>query len=206
MKMGNPLAIVFVAPLLMLFAKFSVIGHRLILVDFNAGNRWINPFAWSNRESYFMIRMILVLAIVLIGSFIISLVPLTLVRQSLTAAQLANPSALFPYSVLFAGIPALYLLARLSLMFPATSLDMETGVDWAWNISRGNGLKIMVIVGPVPWLGLIVQYLLFLALPGLVADILSEITGFLFLTVEITALSLAYRELVQSGHNKPGEG
>ena len=194
-SLHNPLAIIFVAALLLLFAKFSVTCHRLVLVEFKTGDQWILPFSWSDRESYFLIRMLLVLAVVLIGSFIISLVPLTMVLQSLPPGQRENPEALFPFSVLFAGIPALYLLARLSLLFPATAVDAITGLDRAWNISRGNGLKIMVIIGPIPWLGGLLKYFILSALPGLFAEIISELISYIFIVIEITALSLAYREL-----------
>lgn len=193
----NPVSVFFVAISLLLFAKFAVICHRLVLVDFNAGSRLILPFSWSERETRFVRSMIIVYAITSIGSIIISMVPLALVAQSLPEAQRNNPIALFPFAVLLAGIPAIYLLARMSLVFPATAVDAQAGLAWAWNKSRGNGIRLAIIVGLIPWISAALEYYLTRLIQGTIAALFSNLVNYVLIVIEITALSLAYRELVQ---------
>ena len=196
-KLNNPVSVFFVALSLLLFAKFAVICHRLVLVDFNAGSRLILPFSWSERETRFVRSMIIVYAITSIGSIIISMVPLALVAQSLPEAQRNNPIALFPFAVLLAGIPAIYLLARMSLVFPATAVDAQAGLAWAWNKSRGNGIRLAIIVGLIPWISAALEYYLTRLIQGTIAALFSNLVNYVLIVIEITALSLAYRELVQ---------
>ena len=203
--LSNPVSIFFVALSLLLFAKFAVICHRLVLVDFNAGSRLILPFSWSERETRFVRRMIIVYAITSIGSIIISMVPLALVAQSLPEAQRSNPAALFPFAVLLAGIPAIYLLARMSLVFPATAVDAETGLAWAWNKSRGNGIRLAIIVGLIPWISAVLEFYLTSLVHGTIAVLISNLVNYVLIVIEITALSLAYRELVQPERTPNGD-
>jgi len=198
--LSNPVSVFFVALSFLLFAKFAVICHRLVLVDFNTGSRLILPFSWSERETRFVRRMIIVYAITSIGSIIISMVPLALVAQSLPEAQRNDTAALFPFAVLLAGIPAIYLLARMSLVFPATAVDAETGLAWAWNKSRGNGIRLAIIVGLIPWISAGLEYYLTSLIPGTIAALISSLVNYVLIVIEITALSLAYRELVQQEH------
>jgi hypothetical protein len=204
-RLNNPASIFFVALSLLLFAKFAVICHRLVLVDFSASSQWIPPFSWSLRETYYLRRMIIAYALTSVGSILISLVPLAMVAQSLPESQRNDPNALLPFAMLFAGIPAIYLLARLSLVFPATAVDAQTGIGWAWNKSRGNGLRIAVIVGLIPWLSLVVEYFMTKLMPGIFAAIAANIINYVLIAVELTALSLAYREMVQPGQTSKSD-
>jgi hypothetical protein len=195
--LSNPVSVFFVAVSMLLFAKFAVICNRLVLVDFNAGSRLILPFSWSERETHFVRRMIIVYALTSIGSIIISMVPLAMVAQSLPEAQRNDPAALFPFAILLAGIPAIYLLGRMSLVFPATAVDAQTGLAWAWNKSRGNGIRLAIIVGLIPWISAALEYYLTRIIDGTIASVISSLVNYLLIVIEITALSLAYRELVQ---------
>jgi len=198
--LSNPVSVFFVAVSLLLFAKFAVICHRLVLVDFNTGGRLILPFSWSERETRFVRRMIIVYSITSIGSIIISMVPIALVAQSLPEAQRSNPAVLFPFAVLLAGIPAVYLLARMSLVFPATAVDARSGLAWAWDTSRGNGIRLAIIVGLIPWTSAALEFYLTRLIPGTIAALISNLVNYILIVIEITALSLAYRELVQQEH------
>lgn len=195
--LGNPISVIFIALSMLLFAKFAVTCHRLVLVDFNNSVSWISPFSWSTRETFFLRRVIIVYLLTLVGSTIISMMPLAIVAQSLPEAQRNNPAALFPYATIFAGIPAIYLLARMSLVFPATAVDSQTGLTWAWNISRGNGLRISIIVGLIPWISMALVFYLTRYVPGYAGMVVSDILNFVLVVIELTALSLAYREIIQ---------
>lgn len=197
--LSNPVSVFFVALSMLLFAKFAVICHRLVLVDFSAGSRWLSPFSWSGRETLFLRKMIIVYVLTFLGSVLISMVPLAMVAQSLPEAQRNNPVALFPFAVLLAGIPGIYLLARMSLVFPATAVDSQSSLAWAWNKSRGNGIRIAIIVGLIPWMSAVLEYFLTKLIHGAIAAIVSNIVNYVLIVIEITALSLAYRELAQQG-------
>lgn len=205
-RLNNPVSIFFAVLSLLLFAKFAVTCHRLVLVDFNADDRWTLPFSWSVRESVFLRRMIIVYAITSVGSILISLVPLAMVAQSIPESQRNDPATLLPFAMLFAGIPAIYFLARLSLVFPATAVDAQTGIGQAWNQSRGNGLRIAIIVGLIPWLSLAVEYFMSKLVPGVFAAIAANIINYVLITIELIALSLAYREMVQQGKAAGSDG
>jgi len=197
--LSNPVSVFFVALSMLLFAKFAVICHRLVLIDFNTGSRLISPFSWSERETRFLRKIIIVYVLTFLGSILISMVPLALVAQSMPEAQRNNPAALFPFAVLLAGIPGVYLLARMSLVFPATAVDSQSSLGWAWNKSRGNGIRIAIIVGLIPWMSALLEYALTKLIHGTIAAIISNILNYVLIVIEITALSLAYRELVQQG-------
>lgn len=200
-RLGSPATTFFLVLSMLLYTKFAVICHRLVLVEFNTGSKLILPFSWSDRETRFFGWMILVYVLVTIASTIISMAPLALLAQSLPEAERNNPVALFPFAILLAGIPATYLLARMSLMFPATAIDARPGLAWAWNMSRGNGVRIAVIIGLIPWASGILDYLFKKLVPGLPAAIVASIISYIFITIEITALSLSYREISEHANN-----
>ena len=96
---------------------------------------------------------------------------------------------------LMALLLALWFFSRLSLLFPAIAIDRGFHPVAAWHLSRGNSLRLMVIVGVFPFLlatPILVVYREDAAVLELIArDLLTA----LLLTVEIAALSLAYWHL-----------
>lgn len=89
----------------------------------------------------------------------------------------------------------LWIFARLSLLFPAIAIDRGFDPVAAWNLSRGNSLRLMVVVGVFPFLlatPILVVYREDAAVLELIArDLLTA----LLLSVEVAALSLAYWHL-----------
>ncbi|MEO3427633.1 hypothetical protein AAFN88_02170 [Pelagibius sp. CAU 1746] len=73
---------------------------------------------------------------------------------------------------------ALYVVARLSLVFPALSIDRRLGLAGSWRLSRGVGLKL---------LGVILAVLFFMVLTGIVGGLVlrSDININIGGTVEI---------------------
>lgn len=185
----------FLAVSMALHAKFAVICHRLILVDFSSGSKLVMPTSWSDRETRFFGRMIVIYFLVSIGSIVLMMVPLSLFLQMLPEAARDNPAKVVPYSVLFIGPPATYLLARLSLILPATALDRTEKLSWAWKASAGNGLQLAVLVGLLPWASGLFNYLFIGTNPDIITIVVVNIVNYVLMTIEIIALSLAYREL-----------
>ena len=104
-----------------------------------------------------------------------------------------------------AEIPATYVLARFCLLLPATALDNKQSLPWAYRVSGGNGIRIAIVVGILPWL-----------LDWLVSESATDGTSILLnlvyylatlisMVIEISLLSLAYKELVGNKSVQDGD-
>ena len=90
---------------------------------------------------------------------------------------------------------AIYFLARCSLVFPATAIDRSVGLKWSWRLSAGNGWRLVIIAGALPWV--LATFIL-----AFQRDIASfwELVALAFVSYllgifEIAGLSLAFKEL-----------
>jgi hypothetical protein len=110
----------------------------------------------------------------------------------------ANLPAWSPVLEFLASLPALYLVARLSLVFPATAIDRHVGLRWAWRMSRGNGWRLVVVVTVLPWLVSHLVGLLYRDEATAAEIVLLTVIGTALFALEIAALSVAYRELVRN--------
>ena len=103
-------------------------------------------------------------------------------------------------------IPATYYLARCSLVFPATAVDMKVGLQWSWRISQGNGWRLGIIVGALPW-GLSTINAIFLRDGASSLKLVAlALVSYLLMTIEIAALSLAFKELSGFGNTNELKG
>lgn len=105
-----------------------------------------------------------------------------------------------------ASIPALYVLARLSLAFPAVAIDRNAGLRWSWNRTRGNGWRIFVVVGLFPLLTDMTIWLVWREEATVLEETILSIFTFIGLAIEIIALSFVYKELAKqygSGDTDP---
>jgi len=96
-----------------------------------------------------------------------------------------------------ASIPALYVLARLSLAFPAVAIDRNAGLRWSWIRTRGNGWRIFVVVGLFPWLTDMAIWLVWREEASVVEETILSLFTFIGLAIEIIALSFVYKELAK---------
>lgn len=166
-----------------LFAIFAVACHRLVLLD----PRRVHP-GWSWREVRFLFW--------LVGMYLVYLavwLPVWTVLVNLTPGM--SPDWTREPAV----IPALYFVARLSLVLPAVALDGEVSFKWAWRLTRGNGWRLVVVVGVLPWAISQVLGLLYRADPTPVETVALTVIGIALFAVEIAALSISYRDLT-TGH------
>jgi len=130
---------------LIAFSIFAVTCHRLILMEHEK-----SPFRISlyTREIRFVSWLILVyglyfLVLMVITGFAINLPGGTYLVD-------ITDKVYSPTQLLY--IPAMYIFARLSLVFPATAIDEKAGLGWSWVNTRRNGWRLVVIVGMYPWL------------------------------------------------------
>ena len=171
------------------FVVFAVTCHRLVLVE---DATFTFQISFRLREVKFVGWAIAVYAIF----YLIVSVPLT-VTMNLPITSDAFDSSEFAYYAQFIfSIPATYILARLCLVFPATAIDMKYGLSWSWAQTRGNGWRIVVIVGLYPWLISTMIWLVSREDPMLIEQAFIAFLYYVGLALEVFALSLTYRAWV----------
>jgi hypothetical protein len=172
------------------FSFFAVTCHRLILVESGVRYR-----SFKDRPGYRELRFLgWVVAIYLIATILsipFAVAAATLLGETAVAGQGAG------WVKEIASIPALYLLARFSLIFPAAAIDNSVSMRWAWQRTRGNGWRITAVVGLFPWLIERANGLLLRADASAVEWMLLAILAYIGLAVGIIALSFTYREFAK---------
>ena len=199
--LGITLILIFTMIALIPYVLFSITCHRLALIE-NTKVPEYGMLTWTRREWWFLAYFILLPLIYSLANWIF--VPLTIglikeFKSSIREFQTIFGEIDFNQMLIYlVNTTATYLFARLSLIFPATAVDRDIDVDWAWKISRGNGWRLLIVVGAFP-----------LALKFLAGQILRENPTFgeqlvfilfslVLLAVEIVALSLSYKHLAEN--------
>lgn len=183
------------------FSYFAITCHRLIL----ASNTTLRQIQTINikRLAWFTAWIIVIYGL----SLFIELIALNILIQfvktpasvELTEAminqhqlELQQAKEIIEYIVY---LPIMYLLGRLSLVFPATAIDVKSGLKWSWIQTRHNGLRILVIIALFPWS---LDFLLSLLNRENATIFEQGIVGilmYLSAAIGIFALSLTYLEL-----------
>ena len=92
-------------------------------------------------------------------------------------------------------LPLYYLLARWMLVFPATSVDdEEASISTAWNLSQGNGWRLVVLVFLLPLVMNMVSLFLF-SQGMIVLTILCFILYLISILIGVGVISLSYSYL-----------
>jgi hypothetical protein len=178
------------------FSFLAVTCHRLILTGDVDRYKSFNAKPGS-RELRFLGWVIAIYAIKSLLEFVI-LIPFHFVSAG---ALVDDGGRIADWVKQIASIPALYVLARLSLVFPAAAIDKSCSPRWSWIRTRGNGWRIFAVVGLFPWLtGMAIGFVWREEATVLEQVALSIIT-YLGIAVEIIALSFTYKELAK--HYEP---
>jgi len=191
------------APQIILYTVFCIRCHRLVLL----GSRTqADPFPpqFVKREIPFLSFLVIisvgaVVVVLLIGTPI-SLV--WLVLSNLLGFSDMKFEALLIGPML--GLPAAYLFGRCCMVFPATAIDLEPTLTWAWKQSKDFAWRLGILAGLLPCLFSFIHYesMLFgLDQHHIVNSLIMGILGFAFTTIEVAVLSIAFREL--SGFENP---
>jgi hypothetical protein len=177
----------------LLFVWFAVTCHRLVLLDAATVASRLAP-RWSRRETRFLLC--------LVGAWLACLGVFLLVAMGLANVAIwvlpHKPEDVPLEWVEVAGrVPAYYVFARLSLVFPATAIDRDVDFRWAWRLSRGHGWRMFIVVAILPWLISEVLAVLWRGEATAVETAALTLIGTALFAVEIAALSLSYRELTK---------
>ncbi len=166
--------------------------HRIFLLDAKSATN-IKPFRWTIRETRFVGWGI----VIGIGTILIALpimfflVPLFVdLAKDLSENKLVTMLQIGIISTLI-----FYVTSRWSLVLPATAIDSShLTISWAWGLSSGNGWRLTLLLGFLPFM----TDLAFNFLPSydsILYSIIKVVAWLVIGVIEIGLLSLSYAYL-----------
>lgn len=195
---------VYAAAYYFLIVLFVVNCHRVVLLNSQHTNEWAVP-KWSWRETRFLGWTACIWIIAVVCGMVVSVIAFTIIGNTMPRfLELGSlkSSTLMLVSGHFVKIIYAYIFARLCLLLPSIAVDNVLNLQRAIELSRGNGWRLAIVVSVIPVAMKIItnvvyredasawEYMLWLTLTSTL------------LTVEIAALSLSYRELVEHPETK----
>jgi len=190
------LPFVYIVLWMTLFTRFAVICHRTVLLGADAEIKPYQFFSWSHRERAFLIRLIFVYLLAGITTLVLTQLIGTILGNIATFKSFLKEH--FDIVQTVAKVPATYLFARFCLLLPAAALDHRQTLKWAYGVSQGNGIRIAIAIGVLPW-GL--DWLVSTAMvdkPSLLLNLVYYFMSIVIMVIEISALSITYKELTHS--------
>jgi len=169
-------------------------AHRVFIMPDDQVTK-TKPLRWTWRETRFLgWWIVLVLVVVLIALPLpILFIGLNSVVPSAISVTEGGGYREIILSSLF--IILYYLLARLSLVLPATAIDQKgKSLKWSWRLSQGNSIRLLIIIGCIPLLINIFFYFLPES-EGIVLSLIYCALGLIVGAVEICLLSLSFNFL-----------
>lgn len=191
------LALVLIALIIAIFmtVTLAVIACHRIFILGESSMKGFKLISWTPREWRFIAWWIVIGLIASVVFLPIQVLLLSTLAQADGEMNVTTAVALY-----IGQIPAMYVFSRLALVLPATAVDKRPNLRWAWTVSKGNGLRLLVIIGLIPLMtDLIFQILAAarnLAISGsTVYSVISMVIGLYIVVVEIALLSLSYKAL-----------
>lgn len=181
--------------------------HRIFVLGENSIVNH-NILRWSSRETRFIgwsigIALLTILVALPFNFFLLPAI-LSIVFDANIDIWNVMEANRDPYLTLFVdeiillvNLPVLYLFSRWALVLPATATDQRPKLAWAKTVSRGNRLRLMILVGLLP---VLMDYA-FAFLPdfdSVIYDLFVTVVWLYVAVVEIALLSLSYKTLVES--------
>jgi hypothetical protein len=161
----------------------AIVGcHRIFLLD-SSVVEGSNLFNWTGNEIKYIGWMIFI-------GLCASLIPLPLILMT----SLENFLAI----AVLINIPICYVISRWSLVLPSSAIDIHgKNLTWSWELSDGNGWRLTLLIGFLPF----IMDIVFSSLPTCDSIIYSLFHGAAWLIVgciEVGLLSLSYKFLVST--------
>ena len=184
---------------LVLWIMFAVAWHRRYLVPAESTTVG-NAFKWQWRQTRFLLVTMGISLLVALG------VSLSVLLGVALDAMLSGGAGVETSLYLVFPLVALYVYARLSLLFPAAAVDRRLGFVECFKLTRGNGWRLVatwiLVIAPF-WIALSIG-LAMTAILGTFGGMTGTLIGTLFhqglnfagIAIGVSALSIAYRELV----------
>ncbi|MEJ2424341.1 MAG: hypothetical protein P8101_07730 [Candidatus Thiodiazotropha sp.] len=174
------------------FVFFAVACHRVLLLDrdsfeqdrmFRFTGRELRFLGWSFVAYFYLLFVAMAL-----------MIPMSIIFEYIEGSTLI-------LAIYISLLPGMYLFARLALLLPSTAVDQRNDINWAWGLSRGNGWRLVVLVGLIPQVFTLGETYLYGY--GMLSDLLVTLMGCVFAVVEIALLSQSFRFL--SGFGQESE-
>ncbi|MBM0103361.1 hypothetical protein JM946_01330 [Steroidobacter sp. S1-65] len=116
---------------------------------------------------------------------------------ALFAPEFAPPGSDMAMAVArLAALPAVYVVSRYAICLPAAAVDRPLAPKQAWQLTRGNGWRLLLLVGISPWVLHFMQRSFTSVFSANVDYVVAEnLLFWLLLPLEIALLSLCYQRL-----------
>lgn len=174
------------------FSLFAVTCHRLILID------GIDRYkSFKAKPGYRELRFLLWVMVIYAIKSILENITMAIALNASGGVFVEDAGRISDWIKQISSIPALYVFARLSLAFPATAIDRNSGLKWSWTRTHGNGWRIFIVVGLFPWLTGMVIWFMWREEASVVEQVVLSIVAYIGLSIEIIALSFTYKELAK---------
>lgn len=132
--------VVYLLVLLALMMKNAIVIHRVLIIGHGSVPKW-GIEAFNKRESrYFMFQILSML--------VIAFLPF-LVLNVFTGNDQEDPLA-SPFYIL-SQVLAYYLMARISLIFPAAAVDEKLTIKEAWALTTNFKITVFLLIAVVPY-------------------------------------------------------
>ena len=127
-------------PQILVYTLLAVRVHRIVLAGVGANKDW---FHWTRRETRFLGWLVLVCffwMLIVAGVGVAS--DFTLVSHGVWLDS--------PLAITLASLSGAYVFARLVFLLPATAVDQKRNLRWAWELSKGNGWRLVTLLWVLP--------------------------------------------------------
>lgn len=179
---------------LLIFTLFAVTVHRVTLLGKQSVPD-LGVLSYSSREWRFVWWSTIIFVYFILVFFILAFLIFILFGYSDSGFGFGFLEFLFVLSLTL----AFYFFARLSILFPAIAIEKKVGWNWAFEATKNNGWRLVVIVGAFPIAVGFVPNLLFDI--NVFLDIILIFFNLVLLVFEITALSISFKYLSSHDDN-----
>lgn len=203
MAAGNLLlSMIVILMTLVPYTLFGVTWHRLALLGKPSASAPIFP-GWKRRHWRFYGYALIITAINVI---VLRGIEIAIGGPPIDDSGNVNPEAAMTFLLSMTGgvLVFAYIALRLSFVFPAVAVDEPYGLRHAWNHTRGQGLRLLLIVAitllPVLFAGATVIVIILGALGGespgpggALTYVLMSALAYLTLALSLAVISTAFR-------------
>jgi hypothetical protein len=185
-----------------LYALFAITCHRLALI----GNDSVPDYGlltWTKREWRYLGWFFVIMILFMLYSFVINSLHISIITSDVEAGASVDSFRTTRILLNLLYIPLLYILCRLSVLYPAIALDQPVTAQWAWRLTVHNGWGLTLIVAVLPGALYFLGNFLSRENATFVESIILSLIGFILLAVEIVALSFSYKHLTANKEPVP---
>lgn len=185
---------------------YAISCHRFILMG--ADNKAQQPYVLiMKRIIIFSILGVFVYLLAGIPFWLILTITMNILPDDNLVSSSHNLTAdNFNWVKLVLMLPFGYLVGRLSLVLPATAVDIPSSFKWSWQATKNNGVRMLVLIGVLPWLITVLLDLLWRENGTMFEYVFLSMLGYLVVAVEIFILSLAFKELYRQKRDEGLKG